>query len=214
MPPGWRAASASCRASTPRKGSRHNGDLTALRRGYRGPATSVHRSRCATTVPRAVADRAPLAVAALACCTIVLGACGSSGNTGTGSQSSGVPAGIKFADLHARARGAELPRPGFEPRDPDHAVAGVPVGPEVVSALAGRRSGLGTPIGAGACSAAADLGVHASARHLGVPRPADGIAAVQPDRLQPDPRYARVLARYPELDRPEFACVQTGGDRV
>jgi hypothetical protein len=54
----------------------------------------------------------PLAVAALACGAIVLGACSSSGDTGTGSQSSGLSAGIKFADC-MRARGVpNFPDPG------------------------------------------------------------------------------------------------------
>jgi hypothetical protein len=52
-----------------------------------------------------------LAIAALAC-LIVLGACSSSGDTGTGSHSSGVPAGIKFADC-MRAHGVpNFPDPG------------------------------------------------------------------------------------------------------
>ena len=54
----------------------------------------------------------PLAVAALACGAIVLGACSSSGDTGTGSQSSGISAGIKFADC-MRAHGVpNFPDPG------------------------------------------------------------------------------------------------------
>lgn len=54
----------------------------------------------------------PLAVAALACGAIVLGGCSSSGDTGTGSQSSGVSAGIKFADC-MRAHGVpNFPDPG------------------------------------------------------------------------------------------------------
>lgn len=53
----------------------------------------------------------PLAVAALAC-LIALGACSSSGDTGTGSQSGGVPAGVKFANC-MRAHGAQdFPDPG------------------------------------------------------------------------------------------------------
>lgn len=53
----------------------------------------------------------PLAIAALAC-MIVLGACGSSGDTGTGSQSSGVSAGVEFASC-MRAHGVpNFPDPG------------------------------------------------------------------------------------------------------
>jgi len=53
-----------------------------------------------------------LTLAALAGCAVVLAGCGSSGNTGTGSQSSGVPAGIKFADC-VRAHGVpNFPDPG------------------------------------------------------------------------------------------------------
>jgi hypothetical protein len=54
----------------------------------------------------------PWAVATLACCSLFLGACGSSGSLGTGSQPSGVSPGIKFADC-MRAHGVpNFPDPG------------------------------------------------------------------------------------------------------
>ncbi len=55
-----------------------------------------------------------LTLATLAWCAIMLGGCGSAGNTsaGTGSQSGGVPAGVKFADC-MRAHGVpDFPDPG------------------------------------------------------------------------------------------------------
>ena len=195
----------------PRERSRHNGDLTTLRRGYRGPATTCIDRDAPPPYP-GCADEPPGGGAGLL--HDRAGSVWLIGQHGHRVTIEWGPRWDQVRGLHARARGAELPRPGFEPRDPDHAVACIPVGPERVSALAGRRSGLGTPIGAGPCSAAADIRVHASPRHLALPRPADWIAAVQPGRLQPDPRYARVLPRHPELDRPTFACLQTGGDRM
>ena len=68
--------------------------------------------------------RTSLTAAAVASCAIVLAACGSSGNTGTGSQSSGVPAGIRFAEC-MRAHGV----PGF----PDPTNSGGGEGISVVS---------------------------------------------------------------------------------
>jgi hypothetical protein len=57
-------------------------------------------------------EMSPLAVAALVCCAIGLAACSSAGNTGTGPQSSGVSAGIKFADC-MRVHGVpNFPDPG------------------------------------------------------------------------------------------------------
>jgi len=117
----------------------------------------------------------PLAVVALAYCVLGLAACGSSGDTGTGPQSTGVSAGVKFADC---------------------------------------MRGLGTSVSAGACSAAPDVAVHASARRRGVPRSAGRIATVQPDWLQPDSRNGRVHPRDPELDRSQLAAIQAGRDRV
>jgi hypothetical protein len=58
------------------------------------------------------AGTSPLAVVTLACCALLLGACSSPGNTGTGSQPSGVSPGIKFADC-MRAHGVpSFPDPG------------------------------------------------------------------------------------------------------
>jgi hypothetical protein len=53
-----------------------------------------------------------LTLAALACCAIGLGACGSSGNTGTGAQSGGVPDGVKFADCMRAHHVPSFPDPG------------------------------------------------------------------------------------------------------
>jgi hypothetical protein len=58
------------------------------------------------------AGMSPLAVVGLACCAIGLAACGSAGDTGTGLQSSGVSAGVKFADC-MRVHGVpNFPDPG------------------------------------------------------------------------------------------------------
>jgi hypothetical protein len=54
----------------------------------------------------------PLPTAALVCCALAMGGCSSAGNTGTGSQATAVPTGIKFADC-MRAHGVpHFPDPG------------------------------------------------------------------------------------------------------
>jgi hypothetical protein len=53
-----------------------------------------------------------LAMAAMACCAVALGACGSPGDTGTGSRSGGVSAGVKFAGCMRSHGVPNFPDPG------------------------------------------------------------------------------------------------------
>jgi hypothetical protein len=52
------------------------------------------------------------ATAALVCCTVALGACGSPGDMGTGSRSNRVSAGVKFADCMRSHGVPNFPDPG------------------------------------------------------------------------------------------------------
>ena len=91
----------------------------------------------------------PLAVAALACGAIVLGACSSSGEGGTGSQSSGVSAGIKFADC-MRAHGV----PNFPDTGPNREIP-IMRSPAFQSAQKSCQHLLGGGLGSGPPSAQA-----------------------------------------------------------
>lgn len=95
------------------------------------------------------ARTSPPGVAALACCAIVLGACGSSGHAGSGSQSSGVAPGIRFADC-MRAHGVpNFPDPGTSREIP------IMRSPAFQSAQKSCQHLLGGEVGPGAPSAQA-----------------------------------------------------------
>ena len=94
-----------------------------------------------------VAAISSLPLAVLACCAIVLGACGSSGTTGTGSQTNGVSAGIKFADC-IRAHGVpNYPDPGASRELP------IMQSPAFSAAQKSCQHLLGTGLGSGPLSA-------------------------------------------------------------
>ena len=80
---------------------------------------------------------------------IVLGACGSSGDTGTGSQSSGVSAGVKFANC-MRAHGV----PNFPDPGPSREIP-IMRSPAFQSAQQSCQHLLGGGLGSGAPSAQA-----------------------------------------------------------
>lgn len=56
--------------------------------------------------------KSPWAAVSLVCGTVLLAACGSSGNPGTGTHSSAVPAGVRFADCMRTHGVAKFPDPG------------------------------------------------------------------------------------------------------
>lgn len=91
----------------------------------------------------------PLAVVALACCVVGLAGCGSSGGTGTGPQSSGVSAGVKFADC-MRGHGV----PNFPDPGPSHEVP-ISQAPAGQSAQKSCQHLLGNGLGSGPPSAQA-----------------------------------------------------------